>query len=91
MLAEMIYSTDALLPTTVPQVPAKSQLGLGVHRKNRTCPCYPSKGQQTTWKTDFIMTNLNVSSVLNSGATIREHTIAYMGECQGNILSVWCY
>lgn len=35
------------------------------------------------------MTNLNVSSVPNSGATVREHTIAYMGECKGNSLSVF--
>lgn len=31
MLAEM--TADALLPTTVPQVPVKSQLGLGVSQK----------------------------------------------------------
>lgn len=37
MLAEMTYSTDALLPTTVPQVPGKSQLGLGgSHKKKKT-------------------------------------------------------
>lgn len=89
MLAGMIDSTDALLLTTVPQVPAKSQLGLGGSQKETTCPCYPSKGQQTTRKTDFITTDLNVSSVLNSGATIREHTIEYMGECKGNSLSVF--
>lgn len=39
MLAEMTYSTDALLPTTVPQVPGKSQLGLGgSHKKTELVP-----------------------------------------------------